>query len=207
MSEDRYLLNSLVRACKYQNNSVIFHKPIQKPLLNRLLKEIDARYDNADSNPQPYLASLYKAIFVAGYYGLLRIREVVKGTHPVLVRGVQIGQNKDKVLFELKTSKSHWHDDPPQTVKIQSTNCVSKTDFKRDPQVNTYCPYRILRKYSRLRPKYKSEWEQFFIYRDRSPVTATNINKVLKSLLTACDYSAEHFSFHSFRSGRGVDLL
>ena len=41
VSEDRYLMTSLIRACKYHQNKVRLHLPIQKDMLNMLLTQVD----------------------------------------------------------------------------------------------------------------------------------------------------------------------
>ena len=119
VSEDQFLLKSLTRACKYRNERVTLKLPIQKDLLNRLLIQLDLNYVQSNS-PQPYLAKLYNAIFATAYYGLLRISEIVKGEHPVLGKDVHIGINKNKMLFVLRTSKTHWKDNKPQSAKISA---------------------------------------------------------------------------------------
>ena len=43
---------------------------------------------------QEYLARLYKAITITGYYGLLRIGEMMTGTHPILACDVHEAVNR-----------------------------------------------------------------------------------------------------------------
>ena len=74
---------------------------------------------------QLYLALLYQAILLTAYFGMLRISEVTKGTHPILARDVQIGVNK-KFLFILRTSKTHGLEAPPRLVKISKTKSNNK---------------------------------------------------------------------------------
>ena len=84
LNEDRFLLNSLTHACKYRNHKLNVKLPIHKELLHSLLREVDRKF--LTYNNQPYLATLYKAIFSTAYYGLFRIGEITKGTHPVMQR-------------------------------------------------------------------------------------------------------------------------
>ena len=49
--------------------------PIHRDLLHVILAEL-AKW--ATERNQPYLESLYSALFVSGYYGLLRIGELTK---------------------------------------------------------------------------------------------------------------------------------
>ena len=81
ISEDRYILNSLTKACRYTNCAVKIRLPIHRDLLHLILKQIDSIF-----NEQPYLSILYKSILITGYYGLFRIGEITKGTHPIQER-------------------------------------------------------------------------------------------------------------------------
>ena len=138
--EDRYLLTSLTKACKYKNDHVRIRLPIQKEMLQILLNQVTTYYGNT----QPYLTVLYRAIFASAYYGLLTIGEVASGTHPVRAYDVHVGENKRKIRFYLRTSKTHWTDIKPQEISFSSTS-------KFEAQVN--CPYRILREYMNQCPQ------------------------------------------------------
>ena len=201
LSEDSYILNSLTKACRYHNDHVRVKLPIRRDLLNALLKQINVTFLECE-NPQPYLAKLYRAMFATSYYGLLCIREVADGDHPILARDVFIGVNKDKLKFILRTSKTHWLDVEPQIVKISriSTQRTSK-------DIDECCPYNILWEYLQARPEYKDDDENFFVFKDRTPVKPYTITKILKETLTACNFDARYYSMHGMRSGRSVDLL
>ena len=69
---------------------------------------------------QPFLNMLYQALFATSYFGLFRVGELTLGEHTVKARDVQIGKNKNKMLFILRTSKTHWKDAKPQMIKIMS---------------------------------------------------------------------------------------
>ena len=197
INENQYLLSSLTKACHFKNDRATIKRPIQMKTLRILLRSTENYFLEMN---QPYLSILYQAIFVKCYYGLFRIGEVTSGSHPVLVNDVEIGTNKNKLKFTLKSSKTHCIGDPPQIVKIAS----DKQGKQYDSQ---FCPFDILRRYLAQRKPYKSEKEPFFVFRDRSPVTPANVWKVFKVLLKINNYSLKEFSLHGFRSGRAVDLL
>ena len=111
INENKYLLASLTKACKYQNDRVRTRLPILKGLLNFILREASIYFGD-----QPYLACLYRALFASAYYGLLRVGELTSDDHPVLAKDIHIGMNKKKFLFILRTSKTHWKDRKPQLV-------------------------------------------------------------------------------------------
>ena len=106
ISEDRFLLNLLIRACKYRGkHSVRLRLPIQKDLLHAILDQVHTIF-MCDSN-QPYLNTLYQTMFLTAYYGLFHIGEVAFGTHVILARDIHVGTNKKKLLFMLRSLKTH----------------------------------------------------------------------------------------------------
>ena len=110
VSEDQYLLSSLIRACKYKNDQIKTWLPIKKGMLGILLKQVDKHFRNRN---QPYLQILYKVLFLTTYFGLLRVSKVTSGGHPVLACDIHIGENKNKFLLLLRTSKTHWKNAKP----------------------------------------------------------------------------------------------
>ena len=68
VNEDRYLINSLTRACKLHSDCTIqVRLPIQRTMLNIILKQTNAHFNNLG---QFYLASMYTALFSTTYFGL-----------------------------------------------------------------------------------------------------------------------------------------
>ena len=65
VSEDKFLLSSLVRACKFRNDYVRTRLPIQRNLLSELLKFTENYYLQQG---QLFLARLFKALFVTAYF-------------------------------------------------------------------------------------------------------------------------------------------
>ena len=58
----------------------------------------------------------------------------------------------------------------------------------------------------KIRGDYLDEDEQFFIFRDKSPVQPQNIRNLLRDLLKNLNLDPLLYDVHSFRSGRTVDL-
>ena len=81
-NDQKILLNTLVNACKIQNDCIKAVLPIHVHLLEILLFEIDRKW-----NKSPFMQTLYKSAFLMAYYGLLRISEVA-GTHAVKAKNV-----------------------------------------------------------------------------------------------------------------------
>ena len=136
LDQDQFELNTLMRACKLKNDKFVTCLPISKSLLHLILQEIDKFYTKG-STAQPYLATLYKAMFTVAYFGLLRAGEVAKGCHAILARNVHIGVNKKKILFILQTSKTHGEGAKPQRIKLSSES-LKKFKDSNDKR-HTYC--------------------------------------------------------------------
>ena len=172
--------------------------PIRKHLLNTLILQINTHFRKKN---QFYLMYLYRAIFMSSYYRMLRIGEVTSGTHPKLAKDVQSATNKRKILFILRTSKTHWCDKMPQMVRISAAGRISKI---KSPLL---CPYEALRNYVKLRGPCRRLKEPFFVFKDHSAVTPNHVRMVLHTILTEAGLAANMYSFQGMRAGRATDLM
>ena len=68
LQEDRVLLTSLAKACRFRNDSILIRLPIQKGVLAIILEKIKELFTD-----QPFLTDLYRALFSTAYYGLFRV--------------------------------------------------------------------------------------------------------------------------------------
>ena len=192
LCEDRCLLNALTKACRLNNDTVRTRLPIQKGLLHMILRHTARIFDQ-----QCYLQIMYMALFATGYYGLFRVGELTTGTHPVKAIDVHIAQNKNKLLFVLRSSKTHDNSMKPQTIKIAAQG---------DAWDHDYCPFALLKRYLAMRRSCRHKSEPFFIFRDRSPVTPIHMRKVLRQALTSSGLDCKLYDCHSLRAGRALDL-
>ena len=201
ISEDRCLLSSLARACRVVNDKVRTRLPIQKSLLTMLIAKTQEKFAS-----QPYLSALFLAMFSTAYFGLFRVGELTKSEHVVKALDVHIGVNKQKILFVLRSSKTHGRYMLPQKIKICSTK------LKSEPVASLmkgrmFCPYDLLQKYLKLCPQCKTLNEQFFVYTDSSPVNPGQFRSCLKAVLRHLGFDAKLYSSHSFRISRGCNLI
>ena len=143
INEDQCLLGSLTRACRINRDKLTIRLPIQKQLLNTLLKKTHEYFMNRG---QVYLATLYKVLFATAYYGLFRIGELTESEHCVKVCDVQVATNKEKMLFILRSSKTHCRADLPQMITITKLQTNNKSTLNQ-----IYCPYKLLCNYSTSR--------------------------------------------------------
>ena len=123
--DQKVLLGSLTKACKLINDKVHTRLPIQCSLLEMILFEVHRVFDQRG---QPYLQTMYKALFALSYYGMMRVSEVTLSDHVVKAKDVHSALNKDKLLLMLYSSKTHTKGMRPQKIKITS-NLTEKSGF------------------------------------------------------------------------------
>ena len=87
--DNKILLTTLTRACRVVNDRVRTHLPIHCSLLEMILFEIGRMFSTPENN-QPYLKCLFESIFLLGYYGLMRVSQLVKSPHVVKARNLHL---------------------------------------------------------------------------------------------------------------------
>ena len=115
-----------------------------------------------------------------------------------------MAQNKRKVMFVLRTSKMHGQDGQPQTIKINAMDHIETNGTKVDNQT---CPFKLICDYLNCRKSHIDRNEQFFVFRDRSPVKPRHGRDMLKNLLQQNGLDASYYCFHCIRAGRALDML
>ena len=204
ISEDHFLLSSLTRACKLKNDQVKAHLPIQGDFLALILNEMAKMFDQ-----KPYLMKMYSAMAIAAYFGMLRIGEIAQSEHAVGVLDVSVATNKKKIMFVLRSSKTHNKGDHPQIIKLvrHAADRFGKKKGQAHFPEKLICPYEALRQFIAVRPKYHSILEQFFVFGDRSYVKPVQFRIVLKSAIKNVGLDEKLYDTHSLRIGQTVDLL
>ena len=200
VTEDQYTLASLVQACKLRNDQIRTRLPIQHWMLSVLLCQINVHFNKVG---QLYLGLLYSTIVSTMYFGLFRISEVTSGAHPVLAKDVHIGENKKKMMFILRSSKTHGKNLPPQIIKISASEGLRSNQLscKKLP-----CPFSLLRDYAAERGPFAKDSEPFFIFRYGSPVQPRHVSSCLKTCIKEAGFDSKFYGTHSLCAGRSCDL-
>ena len=150
-------------------------------------------------------------MFVTSYFGLLRVGELTERDHVIKAKDVHIGKNKNKIMILLHTSKTHWRDSKPQIIKINSVeyNPTGQKEMRNNISNNGFCPFQILQEYVGARKSRiaSNPDEPFFVFRDRSPVSALNLRVMLRAILKEIGLDNTLYNVHSFRIGHAGDLL
>ena len=193
------LLDSLIRACKLQNDVLKCRLPIQKGLLELILFELKRIFPQ-----QLYLRMMYEAMFCLAYYGLLRVGELTQGEHPVKAKDIHMGKNKDKILLVLYTSKTHTKAQFPQKVKIEALS--EQLKHRKEPNYKFFCPFLAVRNFITIRGGFVQENENFFVFKDKSIVTPVHMRNTLRKCIENLNLDPSVYDTHSMRAGRSVDL-
>ena len=194
------LVRSLAKVCRIVNDSVRTRLPISCGLLEMILFEVQRYFSGIN---QAYLEILYKTIFALSYYGMMRIGEIMRSPHVLKAKNVHLGQNKDKILLILYSSKTHDESVRPQKIKITSNIKERSGNYIH----RYFCPFRLMRQFMQCRGNYLEEDEQFFVLRDSSPVTADHTRNILKWMIERINLDPKNYGMHSFRIGRTTDLI
>ena len=133
--------------------------------------------------------------------------ELTSGSHPIKASDIHIGQNKEKLLILLYSSKTHGRESRPQKVKIVANNNYNDVQKNAYHNQQFFCPFKIARQYLVVFGNYESDTDPFFIYQDQQPVKPSHIFKVLKDLLKPLNLTPGNYVFQGFRAGRAADLI
>ena len=197
--DNRLLLTSLTKACKLVNDQVTHRFPIHCGLLELILFEIERMLAK---NNQCYLVLLYQTMFTLGYYGLFRVGELTKSPHVMKAKDIHMGMNKDKLLIVLHSSKTHSRANHLQNIKITANTAERMGAYIK----RHFCPMDLVSRYLKQHGNYTQLNEQFFVFRDGTPVLPDMARKVLKSCINNLGLNPRLYDLHSFRIGRASDL-
>ena len=198
LQEDESLLGALARACKLRDNNNITKLPIKFGMMKLILQSLDNMLDQ-----QQYLLKLYQAMVVSAYFGLFHIGELTCSQHVVTAVDVHVGLNKDKLMFILRSSKTHTRGCKPQIIKITAALVTGKEEMDS----NKICPFKIIRQYLAVHKSRRDNKEQFFVFYDRSPVFPHQFRKILSVAINKIGLNSKLYCSHCFRAGRALDML
>ena len=203
-NEEKLVLGSLTKATRLINDHVRTRLPIQYGLLELILFETQRIFR---AKNQIYLERLYKAIFILGYYGLMRAGEMLlteSSNHTIEARNVHLACNKEKLLIILYSSKTHSKAHLPQKIKISS----NKSTNNKNIVYRNFCPFEVIGNYIKARGvEIKTDEEKFFIFKDRAPVPASQARTLLRTILKNLGLNENFYGLHSLRIGRCTDLM
>ena len=129
--------------------------------------------------------------------------ELTKSNHVMKACNVYLGENKDKLLIVLFSSKTHHEGSRPQQIKI-TANAAEKSGMYRK---KNFCPLMLISAYLQVHSKYLNDDEQFFIFRDSTPVSTKDARDVLRKTIRDMGLDDWKYSMHSLHIGQTSDLI
>ena len=126
----------------------------------------------------------FRAIFLVGFFGLLRPGEIVRGANPHHTLQVNdISISRGQLTIRLPSSKTSV---TPQTITISAR-----------PEL-AYCPVKALTDFLQVRPQGGS---QLFLDASGAPITSARLSAVMKMVARECGLDASGISGHCLRIG------
>ena len=196
-NEDLIWFHALTKACQLQNDHVTNRFPIKQKFLECILFEVWRYFTQKGSVVDLYNRTMYTSAFANAYYGMLRIGEITESEHVLKAVDVHTAKKNGstKLKLILRSSKTHTKGMRPQEIEI-----------KQNP-TSCFCPVKETLNYISIRPGYRSENDQFYIYSDGSPLTSDDFRDLLKSTISTLELNPKNYDTHSFRIGRATDLF
>ena len=136
-------------------------------------------------NPQE--VCMYRAVLVAGFYGLMHPGELTASQHVLLLQGVQL-QSHRVVLTpnSLKANKSH----NPEVITLLT-------------QEHSPCPVKLIWDYAKIRPQVAGP---FFLQSDNSPLQYSDLASIIHLLTQFLELPYQYFKPHGLRIGGTTQL-
>ncbi len=192
LRENHDLMKQMHHASQRQDKERTQH-PICKELLHKLIPQLR----NVVSSL--YEQQLFSAVFLAAYYGMFRISELVGSPHALRTRNVGISNNDKLVHCYQHFAKNMKLLDPPRLVELEASG-------------GEFCPCKVLREYSRARVVAARFWDvsvtPFFVHENGHHVMKQQVLKVLRKCVTQlASLEMSEFGTHSFHSGQATDLF
>jgi integrase len=157
------------------------------PLTKEILHEcVDALPYAA---PNPYDATLWKALFLLSFHACLRAGEVtLSNTGKNILQRHQVTLTNRAITIQFLAYKHSRGKTPALT--IEATN-------------SPHCPFVALHNYLQKRPAIPGN---LFLHQNGTIVTRQQFANILTSSLTMSGQPAHRFNTHSFRAGRATQL-
>ena len=160
--------------------SVDHRLPITLSILSSLTNSLKSTTSN------PYLRSLFKAMYIVSFFALMRVGEITTNTTGnVALMSDQIRFFPTHVILTIRHFKHNVSGQPVELVMTKQTE-------------SSICPVNSLIEYFHLRG---SEFGPLFCFPDLKPIPRQFFIKNLKLNLSFCGLNTSLYQSHSFRIG------
>ena len=196
INADKSALSALIQACRRRNDEVCIRLPTHRKLLQVIVDKIRSHFMYSG---QIYLAKLYRAIALTGYYGLLRIGELTSGTHPILACDTHLGVNRDKIKLVLRSSETHGKGNNPQI--------TTEDEAEFDRIFNRYIVHTKHWSPISTSVAIPETVEDRYLFSVTNHQWHPSTLRVLKGAIHQIGLESQYYDTHSLRIGRCCDLF
>ncbi len=190
LDTDMFILNHLIKGTGLEHTKFHVKLPITLHMLPKLVKflEVITRGD-------AYERSLFQAIFVVAYFGLVRISEFCGKTHSIRVKDVLINRNEGMVHTLLLRSKAN------------KTKFLERIILSQYHKQLFACSVHIVDNFMAKRAFVSGpKTDPFFVHRDGRMVMRQQVLKLLRKALRMYGMQEHRFGTDSFRAGHATDM-
>ena len=122
----------------------------------------------------PHEVCMYRAVLVAGFYGLIKPGELTESQHILLVQGVQLQTHR--VVITLNSSKANKSPDPENITLLA--------------QEHSPCPVKLIWDYAKIRLCIAGP---FFLRADNSPLQYRDLTTIILKLAQFLELPHQYF--------------
>ena len=175
---DSYLLKLVAKGIASQECQLDVRLSITMDILIKMLHALPVVHIN------PQEVSMYRAVLVAGFYGLMHSGE---SQHVLLVQGVQLQSHRE--VLTLNSSKAN---------KSQNPEVITLLAQEHSP-----CPVKLMWVYAKIRPQIASP---FFLQSDISRLQYSDLALIICLLAQFLELLHQYFKPHGLKIGGTTQL-
>ena len=173
---DSFLLKLVAKGIASQQRQPDVRLPIMMDILIKMLHALPVEHVNLHE------VCMYRAVLVAGFYGLMHPGELTESQHVLLVQDVQLQAHR--VVLTLNSSKANKLHNPEVIILLA--------------QEHSSCPVKLIWDYAKIRPHIVGP---FFLRLDNSPLQYSDLASIIHLLAQCLELSHQYFRPHSLRIG------
>ena len=173
---DSFLVKVVAKGIASQQHQPDVRLLITMDILAKMLHALPVVHIN------PQEVCMYRAVWVAGFYGLMCPRELTESQHVLLVQGIQLQSHR--MVLTLNSSKAN---------KLNNSEVITLLVQEHSP-----CPVKLIWDCAKIRPRIA---DPFFLQSDNSPLQYSDLASIIHLLAQFLELPHQYFKPHGLRIG------
>ena len=173
---DSFLLKLVAKGIASQQRQPDVRLPVTMDILVKMFHALPVVHVN------PHEVCMYRAVLIAGFYGLMQPGELTESQHVLLVQGVQLQMHQ--VVITLNSSKANKSSNPEVITLLA--------------QEDSLCPIKLIWDNAKIRPHIAGP---FFLRVDNSPLQYSHLTTIIHKLAQFLELPHQYFKPHGLRIG------